>query len=147
MPLNEIIEIACNYVYSNVSPTQPNFDRKHFKRLLQMATSGEFLYKDRLFNQIDGVAMGSPLGPTLANLFLANLERNWMSTANSPLEYYRYVDDIFAVFNKHNDTSELFLQYLNTQHRNLQFTMEAGPTSLPFLDTLIDVSKNGVGIS
>ena len=32
------------------------------------------MYKDKLYKQIDGVTMGSCLGPTLANFFLGCLE-------------------------------------------------------------------------
>ena len=31
------------------------------------------------YSQVDGVAMGSPLGPTLANLFLAYHEEKWLN--------------------------------------------------------------------
>ena len=45
--------------------------------------------------------MGSPLGPTLANLFLVYHEHKWLD--NCPLQfrpkyYRRYVDDIFLMF-------------------------------------------------
>ena len=96
VPLTETIELACNYVYSSRNP--PAFDRKHFKKLLNYATSGEFIYGDKLYKQVDGVAMGSPLGPTLANLFMANLEKEWTLAPNAPTVYFRYVDDIFFVF-------------------------------------------------
>ena len=39
-----------------------------------MATQGIFMYKNKLYKQVDGVAMGSSLGPTIANFFLAHLE-------------------------------------------------------------------------
>ena len=35
-----------------------------------------FLYNDRLYQQVDGVAMGSPLGPSLATFFLRHLEEH-----------------------------------------------------------------------
>ena len=53
------------------------------------------------YSQIDGVAMGSPLGPTLANLFLAYHEENWLNDCPiqfKPTYYRRYVDDIFLMF-------------------------------------------------
>ena len=143
VPLEEIIDIACDYVYSDQSSTRPNYERKHFKKLLKLATSGEFLYKDRLFKQVDGVSMGSPLGPTLANLFLASMESEWLNSRNAPRCYLRYVDDIFAVFDESSSSScnpDSFLEYLNSRHPNLTFTMEIGPKSLPFLDCLVDTS-------
>ena len=39
-----------------------------------MATQGMFMHKNKLYQQYDGVSMGSPLGPTIANFFLANIE-------------------------------------------------------------------------
>ena len=108
VPLDEIIEIACNYVYD--SPTKPTIDKIHFKKLLQYATSSMFMYKEKIYKQVDGVAMGSPLGPTLANLFLANLESEWMRESCSPLHYFRYIDDIFCVFNDKNK-HEQFLEF------------------------------------
>ena len=42
--------------------------------------------------------MGSPLGPTMAYLFLAQLEKQFINTdLNLPAHYCRYVDDIFCV--------------------------------------------------
>ena len=50
----------------------------------------------------------------------------------------RYVDDIFAVFDKHS-SSETFLDHLNKQHKNMRFTLEKSTNSLPFLDTEIEI--------
>ena len=52
------------------------------------------MYWEKIYKKIDGVAVGSPFGPTLANLFLAHLEQNWLKSKDSPLTYLRYVDDI-----------------------------------------------------
>ena len=53
-----------------------------------------------LSHQVDGVAMGNPLGPTLANFFLAHLESTMFEgfSGIKPKGYVRYVDDIFCVF-------------------------------------------------
>ena len=71
-----------------------------FIKLLQLVTEGMFLYRDKLYRQIDGVAMGSPLGPTLANFFLAHIELKIFAEHKNyyPKLYCRYVDDIFAIF-------------------------------------------------
>ena len=43
-----------------------------FKELLSLATKESyFIFNEFLFQQIDGVAKDSPLGPTLANAFLS----------------------------------------------------------------------------
>ena len=52
--------------------------------------------------------------------------------------YYRYVDEIVALFN--NDTSICnFFHVLNSQYKNLQFTLEESKQTLPFIDVEIEI--------
>ena len=74
VPLEETIHLIAEKVYSSGSKKVPPFKKKEFIKLMKFATGGMFLYNDRLFKQVDGVAMGSPLGPSLANFFLGYLE-------------------------------------------------------------------------
>ena len=56
----------------------------------------------KLYKQVDEVAMGSPLGPTLTNAFLVYFEQKWSQNCPSDFkpQYSRwYVDDIFILFN------------------------------------------------
>ena len=96
-----------------------------FIKLMKFATGGMFLHNDRLFKQVDGVAMGSPLGPSLANFFLGYLEetRFFNDSSIKPKLYVRYVDDIFAVFDK-DLRFQPFLNHINNQHANIKFTVE-----------------------
>ena len=121
--------------------SKPKYDVNHFSKLLQMATSGEFLYRDGLYRQVDGVAMGSLLAPTLANLFLAHLEQDWLKTKCAPIAYFRYVDDVFCLFDSSSQNHEIFLDFLNKQHTNIRFTFEVGPSSLPFLDVSVQLDS------
>ena len=92
-----------------------------------------------MYDQVDGIAMGSPLAPTLANLFMGYNEVNWLTeyTGARPEVYKRYVDDIFAVFENLNDAL-LFMNYLNSRHPNIKFTKEENKNGvLPFLDISI----------
>ena len=135
VPLNETIDIVADYVYASdsVHPV-PKFSKNIFIKLLKKATGGMFLYKDKLYRQIDGVAMGGPLGPTLANFFLGHLETKlFMGIDFAPSLYLRYVDDIFAVFRSVSDKLAFF-DRLNNQHPNLKFTLENATDCLPFLD-------------
>ena len=69
-----------------------------FKELLSLATKNSyFIFNRQLYKQVDGVAMGSPLGPTLANAFLVHFEKNCPSDFK-PHYYQQYVDDIFVLF-------------------------------------------------
>ena len=82
--------------------------------------------------------MGSPLRPALANLFIGYNEQKWLESDHGRLIkfYRRYVDNIFCVFeNEHQAMT--FLDFLNSQHPNLNFTLEKEHMKqLPFLDVL-----------
>ena len=106
---------------------------------MQLATSSvEFSFNNNMYQQIDGVAMGSPLGPALANIFVGHQEQKLFNVVNRPLAYFRYVDDTFAVFNSEDDCNA-FLSHLNSLHPSLPFTHEKESNhSLPFLDMLVE---------
>jgi len=99
------------------------------------------MYKDKMYKQVDGVAMGGPLGPTLANFFLAHIEGRLFEVPYKPNVYVRYVDDIFAVFSSVSDKIAFF-DHLNKQHPNLKFTCEDAEGNLPFLDVNVNI-ENG----
>ena len=74
VPLAETIELVIERLYDNNNSNAIPFEKSIFRQLIFMATQGLFMYNDKLYKQIDGVTMGSPLGPTLANFFLGCLE-------------------------------------------------------------------------
>ena len=85
-----------------------------------------FIFDGIFYEQSDGVAMGSPLGPTLANAFMFHFENIWLE--NCPAHFkaivYRwFVDDMFLLFRTKNHVDK-FKNYLNKQHRNIKFTSE-----------------------
>ena len=92
--------------------------------------------------------MGNSLGPTLANAFLAHHEVKWLNECPEsfkPLVYRRYVDDTFLVFKSPSHVPR-FLEYINSQHQNIEFTSEVeSENKLPFLDVM--VTHEGYGFS
>ena len=106
---------------------------------MEMATSSvEFSFNDIMHRQIDVVAMGSPLGPALANIFVGYYESKLFQTTSKPEMYYRYMDDTFAVFSN-KDECDLFLDSLNAFHPSLRFTFEKESNlALPFRDVLVE---------
>ena len=72
-PLHETIDLISDCAYSKVSKKGTPFEKTWFKKMLKFATSGLFLNRNGLFRQVNGVAMGSPLGPSFA-IFLGHLE-------------------------------------------------------------------------
>ena len=60
-------------------------------------------------DQVDGAAMGLPLAPILANIFMEYHEKKWIRSYNyGGLFYYkRYVDDIFTVLEAKDHAASL----------------------------------------
>ena len=145
IPLEETLDIAVELLLRN--EPQLKISKKDLKKLFKFATSGtQFLFNGEYFDQVDGVAMGSPLAPILANLFLGHYEGKWIEEYREakPLYYTRYVDDIFAVFHNDNDAF-LFFNYLNTKHPNIKYTYETEKEhKLSFLDVSIDKSDANI---
>ena len=140
IPLDETIKICADRVFQNKKKVK-GLLKRHFVRLLTFATkSSFFLFNGTYYSQIDGVAMGSPLGPTLANLFLAYYEEKWLHDCPvqfKPKFYRRYVDDVFLLFDK-RDQVKKFLRYMNSRHKNIKFTYEEEQNdSMSFLDIKI----------
>ena len=124
IPLQETIDIARNLIFNH----NPNLNiiKKEPKNLFLFATSQtHFIFNSKFYNQIDGVAMGSPLAPVLANIFMGFYESKWLNeyNLNKPKFYLRYVDDILAAFDKEQDSLN-FLNFLNKRHPNIKFTIE-----------------------
>ena len=70
IPLKETTSVRCDSLFSNDAKVN-NINRIDFEKLLRAALRNNFFnFEGKIYKQIDRVAMGSPLGPTLANAFL-----------------------------------------------------------------------------
>ena len=115
--------------------------KRHFKQLLVLSVKSScFLFNDVYYKQVDGVAMGSPLGLTLVYY-----EHKWLekwSLQFRPRYYRRYVDDIFLMFES-RDLVKNFLKYMNSRHPNIQFTCEEESNNkISFLDIFVTRRNN-----
>ena len=92
IPVQETIEIILNrlfqdndFIFDNYE-CQSALNKSQLKELLQLASlDNHFLFDGEIYNQIDDVAMGSPLDPILAMAFMCYMEEQWL--ADSPLEF------------------------------------------------------------
>lgn len=98
-----------------------------------------FVYDGVFYEQTEGLPMGSPLSPLLADLFLDSLETKALDTFDKkPRIWIRYVDDIFLIWQHGEESLKAFHMYLNNIHPNIKFTLECMVNnSLPFLDVLV----------
>ena len=142
VPIDETVQICLDTLYrSNLNP--PGIREGLLKKLLFKATRDvEFSFNDNMYRQIDGVAMGSPLGPVLANIFLGYYESR-IPDDRWPYMYRRFVDDTFSVVGCRNEAVR-FMECLNSLHPALRFTMESEEDGrLPFMDVLVRREETG----
>ena len=134
VPLDETIKICSETLYDK-SDSQPVIPKDVFAELMKSATSSvEFSFNNAMHKQTDGVAMGSPLGPALANIFSEYYEEKLFSETQKPPIYFRYVDNTFSIFD-YEAEANAFLTKLNCLHPSLKFTFEKEKEKcLPFLD-------------
>ena len=79
-----------------------------------------FSFNGVIYRQVDGVAMGSPLGPVLANVFMVELERTLVPQfEDSVALWHRYVDDTFTIIKK--GKVEEVLERLNSFYDSIKF--------------------------
>ncbi|XP_069819694.1 uncharacterized protein [Dendropsophus ebraccatus] len=116
-------------------------------------TNNCFTFGDQWYTQNVGTAMGTPVSCTYANLFLAFFESDLVFSAANPFikfikTYFRYVDDIFIIWEGTEDDFSNFVHYLNnTNHVNMAFTSVFGGTRLEFLDVLVEIHNEVISTS
>ena len=114
IPLKETIDIAVNLIFDKYPDLK--IAKQELKKLFECETSGtHFLFDGSYYDQIDGVAVGSPFDPVLANLFMGFHEKRWLDQFQfcDVLLYRRYVDDIVCLILSKMPTSFLNFSILN----------------------------------
>jgi hypothetical protein len=144
VPTEETLEIIGKHVYSHPTLPAPSIPKKILLDLLRLCTSeSPFRTPDnKIYRQTNGVAMGSPLGPTFAEYYMCEIENRVLSDElNKPELYCRYVDDIFVVVRDEEQLMNLRMAF--EMNSDLKFTYELGQNrTLPFLDILVQAKNN-----
>ncbi|KFD47662.1 hypothetical protein M513_11453 [Trichuris suis] len=112
-----------------------------------MQEGNYFLFDNKFYKQSNGVPMGSPLSPVMAEIFMESFERQMFEKVDrqiAPRLFKRYVDDIFVIIR--DGKEEQFLHFLNSIRPNqTAFTMEKEENkTLAFLDALIIRTNQGL---
>ena len=134
VPVDEAITLAADRLYDGTLKTPP-VDKATFKELLELAvTNVVLLTHDGYYRQGDGLAMGAPPAPHLANIWLSKYDPVIKGDSGF---YERYMDDILQSIME--NCIEQKLEQINQLHVKLTFTMERETASkIPFLDMLIE---------
>ena len=147
IPNNEGL-LALKYFFDQRTVKEPSTDT-----LLRVAelvlTLNCFTFSGEIFKQINGVAMGTKMGPNYANLFVGYVEEQIFNQFDGPKPelFGRYIDDCLGATSCTKEELERFIGFVNSFHPALKFTWEISETSVTFLDINISVRDNKLATS
>jgi len=143
VPLDYTIKVILDKIYKE-KRIKTKLKRDELKALLNICTKEmHFALNSKIYKQNDGVCMGNPLGPVIANIFMVELETILIPTLTDKIpEWVRYVDDTFT-FVKIGELHSV-LRILNSFHTDIKFTCEREKNrSISFLD--VKITRKGDG--
>ena len=144
------IDLAINLIDTKFEKIRPHIDipKANFLNILSFCLkSGYFSFNNEFYKQIDGIAMGSPISPIIANIVMENLLDNILKSINFNIHFVKlYVDDLLLCIPK--DKLSEILSIFNNNLFGLEFTLETEKDyKIAFLDTLLTRQSNGKIIS
>ncbi|XP_023212127.1 uncharacterized protein LOC111614988 isoform X2 [Centruroides sculpturatus] len=91
----------------------------------------------KYYRQRDGIAMGSVIGPKLADICMTSLDEK-IFQFQCIVFYTRYVDDILILYDSNDITAENIKNYANSLNNNIKFTYEEERNyEINYLDVII----------
>ncbi|CAJ0924718.1 unnamed protein product [Ranitomeya imitator] len=105
---------ACKYfLQENNLATEPTLQFIRF-----VLHHNYFSFGNNLYQQCMGSAMGSKMSPQYANLFMAKLEEEFLSSCSvKPFAYFRYIDDLLIIWTGSKDDLLTFHNNFNKYHQ------------------------------
>ncbi len=132
----DAIPKICNFLYYETDILRKNkIDYIGIKEILEMIFKySNFKYNDEHYMQLNGIPMGCICGPSIANLYVYLLEREWLNKHQNII-YYRFIDDIFIA-----STYEINLDEFKQNFGYLKLNIECNK-KVNFLDLELSINK------
>ena len=97
-----------------------------------------FEHNGEFFKQKQGTAIGTKMAPPYAILFMDDLENKILEGFHlQPYVWWRYIDDIFLIWQHGEESLKQFLGHLNSSHPSIKFTSTISNVSIDFLDVKV----------
>ena len=138
MPQEEGITIVCNAyeVFHKNNPPIPTALLKEMLGLILKENS--FQFNGRNYLQTHGTAMGTKMAVAFANIFMSAVETAILSQSSTkPLEWKRYIDDVFSLWDTNREEIDKFIEHANRHHATIKFTAEISDKETTFLATCV----------
>lgn len=135
IPQQEAVEAAMRRF--NLMTT--DLSKEMFERVIRLVVSESnyFKYKDTLYRQLMGLAMGLSVAGKLSEFHLDDIVAAILRKLNARIKLLvKYVDDFLLIV--HKDDIAMVMEAFNTAHETVKFTLEMEVNGrLPFLDILL----------
>ena len=124
LPIENILAITKFLL--NVFINQPQITQQILELVKTILYQNYFQYDDKYYQPTKGIAMGSPIPNTIAEIYLHYLKetifKHWMETKEI-ICYKLYVDHIIIIINQHIIKEVTALEHMNNIHKHLEFKM------------------------
>ena len=105
-----------------------------------MLKNNIFTFGKKTLKQKRGTAIGTKFAPPYSILFMAELEEKIIKESEyKPYLWWRYIDDIFFLWEHGENKLKSFLDKINEVHPTIKFTAEWSKTSINFLDVTVSL--------
>ena len=142
VPVEQAINETADLLYDG-RWDDPPIDKNTFIELTRLCSTNVLMATtDGYYRQKEGLGMGLPSAPGLANVWMSKYDT--IITQDKPKLYKRYVDDILTTILRNKIDEKL--KQINELHDNLTFTYETEDSSgkLSFLDALLQHKEHKV---
>ncbi len=143
VPTDMAVQVARRRLEKDQSfPERTDLSVDDIMDLLTLCLNATFLqFRGKVYQQVHGTAMGSPVSEVIANLVMEDVEERALTTFHSPPHFWRrYVDDTFTALPR--DLVQQFLRHLNSIEPCIHAEEET-EGKLPFLDVCLQRDDNG----
>ena len=145
VPVDKSLEIIHHKLsQDNTLANRTNLTAQQITDLLEICLrTTYFVYDEVIYSRVEGAAMGSPVSPIVANLFMEWFEEKAIDTFQFEITIWRrYVDDTMVALCE--DLLDDFTTHINSIHPAIKFTREEETDmSIAMLDTKITRSPRG----
>ena len=149
LPKNAIL---CTIDVVGLYPNIPHSDNRENKEvttdtLVELADivlkNNYFQFLEKTFKPKRGTAIGTKFAPPYSSLFMADLEKRLLFDIDlKPYIWWRYIDDIFLIWEHGEESLKLSLEKINSIHPTIKFTADWSYSSVNFLDVKV-IMKDG----
>ena len=137
--------LGINMALQQAIPTNPPNSKENSMKNMQremltlVIKENTFGFADKHYKQLKGVAMGTPVAPTLANLFMGKVEVEAISSweGTQPLVWLRFIDDILVIMESTPLELHNLVSHRNNRMGSIKYTVEVSSTCINFLDITV----------